>query len=202
MAVLLHQRGLLVLHASAVAVSGKAALFLGNKGWGKSTMAAALVMRGHSVISDDVVAIGRDESGRPTLLPAFPQIKLWPNSIEALGGNPEQMPRLSTLFEKRHYDVSAQFADTLLPLAHIFLLGVGDAVRMESVRAQDAILELICHSYSTRFAAQLLPGKEGARHLLQCSALARRVPISRLVRPVDLDLLPDVAHLVEENLRA
>lgn len=199
-AVLLHQRGLLVLHASAVAVNGKAAVFLGNKGWGKSTMAAALAMRGHSVISDDVVALGRDESGRPTLLPAFPQIKLWPNSVKALGGNPEELPRLSTLFDKRHYDVSAQFARTPLPLERIFLLDIGETVKVGSVQAQDAIVELIRHSYSARFATHLLSGKEGGRHLLQCSALARCVPVCRLERPVDLALLPNVADLVEETL--
>ena len=200
MAVLLHQRGLLVLHASAVAVSGKAAVFLGDKGWGKSTLAAALAMRGHTVVSDDVVALDKDEAGRPLLLPAFPQIKLWPRSVEALGGDPEQLPRLSTLFDKRHYDVSAQFAEVPMPLGRIFLLGVGDSVKVQVVRVQDALLELIRHSYSARFGAHLLCGQEGARHLLQCSALARRVPVSRLERPAGLELLPAVARVVEEAL--
>ena len=200
MAVLLHQRGLLVLHASAVAISGKAALFLGDKGWGKSTLAAALALRGHAVISDDVVALDRDGQGRPLLLPAFPQIKLWPNSVEALGGRPEDLPRLSTLFDKRHYDVSAQFVSAPMPLARIFLLGVGGTVRLEAVRAQDAVLELVRHSYSARFGAHLLSGGEGARHLLQCSALTRRVPISRLDRPVGLSLLPEVSRAVEEGM--
>lgn len=200
MAVLLHQRGLLVLHASAVALQGSAVVFLGNKGWGKSTLAAVLAQRGHSVISDDVVALGKDADGGPTLLPAFPQIKLWPNSVEALGGNPEDLPRLSTLFEKRHYDVTTQFARTPLPLKCIFLLGIGETVRVDPVQAQDAIVELIRHSYSARFAVHLLSGKEGGRHLMQCSALARRVPICRLERPADLSLLPDAARLVEETL--
>ena len=37
-----HQRGRLILHASAVAVGGDAIAFLGGQGWGKSTIAAAL----------------------------------------------------------------------------------------------------------------------------------------------------------------
>lgn len=200
MAVLLHQRGLLVLHASAVSVGGRAALFLGDKGWGKSTLAAALAARGHAVISDDVVALGEDGHGRPTVMPAFPQIKLWPSSVEALGGDPERLPRLSALFDKRHFDVSGGFAESPVPLGRIFLLGVGDSVRVGAAGARESVLGLVRHSYSARFAAQLLGGENGARHLLQCSALARRVPISHLERPSGLGLLPDAVRAVEEAL--
>src|SRR3954447_15177733 len=54
LAVLLHQRGRLLLHASAVAVDNEAVLFLGSAGWGKSTMAATLHARGHSLVTDDI----------------------------------------------------------------------------------------------------------------------------------------------------
>ena len=57
LAVLLHQRGYFVLHASAIAVDGGVVAFLGNKGQGKSTMAATLYSRGHELVADDVVAI-------------------------------------------------------------------------------------------------------------------------------------------------
>ena len=55
--ILLQQRGLLVLHGSAVSFNGGVAAFLGNSGWGKSTMAGALAKRGHPVVTDDIVGV-------------------------------------------------------------------------------------------------------------------------------------------------
>src|SRR5262249_24053304 len=77
LAVLLHQRGLLTLHASAVEINGQAAAFIGTKGAGKSTIAAMLHARGHRLIADDIVAMDLTDPQKPLLLPGFPQFKLW-----------------------------------------------------------------------------------------------------------------------------
>jgi hypothetical protein len=55
MAILLQQRGLLVLHASCVAIDDQAIAFLGVSGAGKSTMASAFhYMHGYPLITDDL----------------------------------------------------------------------------------------------------------------------------------------------------
>src|SRR5687767_37791 len=51
---LLHQRGLLPLHANAVEIDGKAVAFMGASGEGKSTLAAWFHDRGFNIIADDV----------------------------------------------------------------------------------------------------------------------------------------------------
>src|SRR5690349_17772149 len=57
MAAILYQRGYLVLHASGVAHQGRAIGFVGRRGWGKSTMAAALHTQGCPLVADDVLAV-------------------------------------------------------------------------------------------------------------------------------------------------
>src|SRR5207245_2121597 len=76
LALLLVQRGLLVLHASAVEVAGRAIAFLGESGQGKSTTAAAFHACGHPVVADDVVAV-QIEDGGPLIYPGLPQLNLW-----------------------------------------------------------------------------------------------------------------------------
>ena len=76
MALLLHLRGLLVLHASAVDLGGRGAVFLGNKGAGKSTTVAAFIARGHRLLADDVLAVDFPAAAEPCIVPGFPQLKL------------------------------------------------------------------------------------------------------------------------------
>src|SRR6185312_6739454 len=85
MGYLLRQRGYLALHASAVEIDGKAALFLGESGAGKSTTAAAFYSRGHSVLADDVAAVCVAKGG-VELLPAWPGFRLLDDSRKAIGG--------------------------------------------------------------------------------------------------------------------
>src|SRR5437867_2210878 len=83
-AVCLRQRGLLVLHGSAVKLYGRAVVFCGASGWGKSTLAGALHQRGHPLLADDYAAI-RVGVRRASLHVSATGLKLWPDSARALG---------------------------------------------------------------------------------------------------------------------
>ncbi len=202
LAVLLHRRGYLVLHASSVAVDGGALVFIGNKGWGKSTMAATLYGRGHDLISDDVVALKFEGSGAPVVMPGFPQFKLFPEAVvSSLGDDYEALPELAAGYEKRGRPVTDRFAQQPLPLKSVYALGCGAVSTIKTLEPQAALLTLIANSYSARFGKQLLRGAEASAHLRQCSRLVRQVPVYRLERPKALPLLPAVAQLVEDHLQ-
>ncbi|WP_354694183.1 hypothetical protein [Elongatibacter sediminis] len=80
----LNQKGLLVVHASAVALPcGRVIAFVGRGGLGKSTLAAALVVRGSKLVTDDCLVLDR-ESGAITGRPPYGSLRLWPDSIAAL----------------------------------------------------------------------------------------------------------------------
>jgi hypothetical protein len=196
LAVLLQQRGWLVLHASAVAVDGGAVAFLGQSGWGKSTTAAAMHARGHKVVADDVVAV-QDCAEGPVIFPGFPQLKLWPETAVALGDDAKMLPRLHPRIEKRARAVSTEgFSQNPLPLRQIYVLAESHTREVEPLPAQEALVELVRHSY----AVKLLRSVGASSHFLQCASLVKNVSVSRLKRSRSLQELPDLVQIVEDDL--
>jgi hypothetical protein len=199
LALVLHQRGRFVLHASAVAVFGSAVAFLGGHGWGKSTTAAALYTRGHDMMTDDATAVHMDTDG-PKIIPSFPQFKLWPEAVVALGEVPEALPLLHPDLPKRAQRLTQGFVQTPLPLTRLYVLDEGPALESTPLQSQEALQELMHHWYGARFGRQLLQATGIAAHFRQCTRLASQVSIYRLQRPVCLAALPELARFVEEDL--
>ena len=195
-AVLLQQRGFLVLHASVVNVFGRAVAFLGDSGRGKSTMAAALHQRGHSLVVDDLAAV-RVGDGEPWVCAGFPQFKLWPDAAAALGRDYEALPRLHPDYEKRACrSVDGFTSQQSLPLARIFELSAGTSVAITKIPPRDTLLALLRYSYGIEW----LHPVSGAAQLHERAELARRVPVARLERPHDLALLSAVVDAVEADV--
>jgi hypothetical protein len=196
--VVLLQRGLTVFHASVVGLSSGAVAFLAPKGQGKSTMAAALHVRGHNLIADDIMVVDC-ERGELTARPGFPQLKLWPESAQAIGQDPESLPILHPRLGKRARQISHGFLQDPLPLQSIYVLGIGDEIDIVPLSPKDALLYIMPHWYGAMFGGELLRVFGLGTHFRECTRLANRVPIYLLKRPPSLDLLSDVAQAVEKH---
>jgi hypothetical protein len=202
LAAAIQQRGFLGLHASAVDIGGRAVAFVGYRGRGKSTMAAALVARGHKLIADDLVvldALGTEDI--PLVRPGFPQLKLFPEAAAAsFGDDPSKLPALIAGFEKRARHVPGTFSTRPVPLNAIFFLETGPSIAVERMPVQEAVLNFIRHSYTIRVFRDCLDRPGEFSNLRQCAALADRVSTCRLVRPRDLNSLAAVAEIVENTI--
>jgi hypothetical protein len=193
--VLLHQRGLLVLHASSVVMDGAVA-FLGESEWGKSTTAAALYRAGWPLVADDLLAVDL-RSGSPVVPAAFPQVKLWPESVEALGIEPHRMRTIHPDLEKRALRAAAGFHDDdELPLSRVYVLSDGPEIGAEVLGEQEAFLELVRHSYA---ASLLRDSKTEHAHFEQCSSLAATGSVRRLTLGGSIERIPELIRAVEED---
>ena len=196
LAVLLHQRGFLVLHGTTVMINGCAVTFLGNQGRGKSTLAAALYKQGHSLIADDVTAIDM-EADCPMVYPGYPQLKLWPDVATFLGDDIETLPRVNPRLEKRIRRVTRGFPAAPLPLRRIYVLAPDKCQKVDAIQSSETLAELVRHSY----VAVLLQATEtSTAHFHQCAKLLHNVAMYRLKRQRCLSALPHLCCLVENHL--
>ncbi|WP_404787173.1 hypothetical protein [Altericista sp. CCNU0014] len=196
MAFVLRQRGALVLHASCVARGDEAAIaFLGGSGWGKSTLASAFHRQGYRLITDDVMAIGLDASS-PQVIPSFPEVKLLPDAMAAIGSGSDEL-QLHSLSHKQIQRLESRFDRGPVPLKHLFVLQAGEVNRIHPLPRAKAFPELIQHSRATKI---LTDPTFRLQHFHQCSCLAKAVPMAYLQRPRSLEQLPQLIDFIESYL--
>lgn len=198
LAMLLHQRGLLILHASAVVINGSVVAFLGYSGQGKSTTVAALHQRNYPLVTDDALAIAFDGENGVKVFPSHPQIRLWPESVTSLGDKPENLPTVYPTSEKRSRVVEEGFCDRPWPLKRIYVLEFGETLHSEPLETTPAFAEITNQSYPELPIAKAMD--TAALKFQQCSKLAQMVPICRLSRPRDFSLLPQLVNFIEEDV--
>lgn len=164
--ILLRRRGTECLHASAVALQGKAILFAGDAGAGKSTTAAAMARRGHPVLSDDIVAVTeRDRAFWAAS--AYPYLSLWQESVEMLYGSETKLPAFSPSYAKKQLALgidSYVFQEFALPLGCIFVFAERcsspQAPAIEELTLQESLMALIANSYATKTLDKEMRAKE------------------------------------------
>jgi hypothetical protein len=178
----LRLRGVPCLHASAVTFGDSTVAFVGSEGKGKSTTAAALASRGYPVISDDIVALVERE-GSFFVLPAYPYLSLWPESVKMLYGPEKNIPSFSANYDKRQLllaENQLRFQEKQMRLGAVFLLGerVSDpaAPFVETLPARDVLVALVANSYATN----MLDKNMRAREFEQLGRLVTTVPVCRL----------------------
>lgn len=196
LAALLRLRRLLVLHASGIALDGGAVLFLGDSGWGKSTLAQAFCADGNALIADDLNAI-QVEAERLTVLPGYPQLKLWSDAATALVETPKLITSQCAQMPKQHH-LPATFSAQPLPLKHIYVLGpasVEDSLRL--LPTHEALLALVRFS---RYAHVPTRTDLHRLHFQQCAQVANMVPVSLVHRRRSLERLSALVDLIKRDL--
>lgn len=199
MATLLHQRGLLVLHGSAVEIApGRAALFLGDNGAGKSTIAAAFLKAGHRAFTDDVIALDIGETVR--VRSAFPVMKLSREALEVLKPLPgEVVPPYSFGSAKQRFRYNAAYAQEGLAVGGTYVLERGDVTGITKIGSAEALSALMRYSYMPKFGQAALQILLSASYFHQCASVADSVCVSRLTVPYGFETLPHVVDAVRAD---
>src|SRR5215469_4124866 len=199
----LRLRGVTCLHASAVAVDGQAIALVGSPGAGKSTIAAAFAQHGFSVISDDVVALA--EGGENfQVQPGYPRLNLWSDSVRALFGSDEALPRITPTWDKRYLGLGGNgfgFASSPLPLGAIYVLGTreGDLTTplIDDIVGSNALGALVTNTYVN----YLLDREMRSREFDVLTRLVVRIPIRRVRATADYSAVLDLSEAIANDAR-
>jgi hypothetical protein len=176
-------RGTTCLHAAVVAIGDDAIAIAGPAGAGKSTIAACFSAMGHAVLSDDVAALTRRD-GSIHVEPAYPQLRLWPDSVAMLYGAPDALPPLTPTWDKRGLCLSQPdaFQQQSLPLGAVYVLADehgGNEPIIEEVSGSARMRALLANTY----VGYLLDRRMRQQEFDALAHLASIVEVRRVLRP-------------------
>jgi hypothetical protein len=195
--------GLEPLHATAVAIDGKAALFLGDCGLGKSTLAAAFLEAGYRLLSDDLLVLHKPHAAL-LAYPGSPRIKLFPPMArkflgQAVAGVPMNPYTHKMIVPLKEWQVCTD----ALPVGAVYALAPASEVRGAEVSfspmsQREAFLTLL----ASTFNRTILDSTRLRRQFEATQALANTLPVKKLFYPRSLDSLPAVLEFVVSDLCA
>jgi energy-coupling factor transporter ATP-binding protein EcfA2 len=196
--------GKLLLHASAVTLpGGETVAFLGDSGYGKSTLASYCHLQGAHIVDDDCILLRSDECGA-SIIGGVPTLRLYPDSLRALGHD-------ATGFERYMEDSNKQQMRLATPsllapgprhLDALFLLGApppdaAGGVRVESVGGREALMPLLGSVFNLDPTDTLAMSRTFTR---VAQVLDRALPVYRLHYPREHGALPQVLRELQRCL--
>jgi hypothetical protein len=195
----LRRRAQTPLHASSLAIGNHAVALVGMPGAGKSTTAAALALRGWPVLCEDVCAL-KEINGETHVLPGYPRICLWPESVNMLYASPDALPLIVAGWSKRYLPLDGgrcKFSTKSLPLRAIYFL----AARSEDAAApylepvtQRAAVPLLAHNTYMNY---LLSREQRAAEFDAITNLVSRVESLQITPSSNPERLGEMASLIE-----
>jgi hypothetical protein len=204
MPLVLGQQGQLILHASTVLAPEGALAFVGQTGWGKSSLAASFVNRRLPLVTDDCLLlkynVGEEERGLLGI-PSYPGLRLWSDSIEAIFAQEIRLDNVAHYTQKKRLildHTQLQFCSDPVPLNRIYLLAapaereMAENITIDPLTPREAFMKLMPYIFRLDITARTLL-KQEFEHLGDIVTL----PIFyQLTFPQDLSLLPLVQEAI------
>lgn len=176
---MLHQRGALPMHVSALKTPIGIVAFTGHSGAGKSTIAGLLNRKtGWPIISDDMAVLDPAEA-RPMLKTGAVRMKLWKDAVDRFGATEEAKTRDFARFDKFHVHAPDLFSKDVGELVELLFLQQGDSVRCEEMR-DSRRFELVMSSIYRPELVNYFNDKVAVFN--KCSKIAEQVKVSTFTR--------------------
>jgi hypothetical protein len=184
--------GLEPIHATAVEVDGQAIAFLGDSGFGKTTVAAGFIAAGLRLLTDDMLLLG---PATPVMaFPGPPRIKLLPDSGHAFGIAPTGVrmnpfsEKMVIPLEERHVCRHPALLRAVYVIAPPSEVTPASNVCIEPLPPGEAFLALLQNTFNW----QIDDAPRLRRQFREATRLVETVPVRRLKYPRVLTRLKEL----------
>ncbi|MCC7363112.1 MAG: hypothetical protein IT303_01975 [Dehalococcoidia bacterium] len=195
--------GIPLLHAGAVVVDGTAVAVTAPSGWGKSTLIAHMARLGFPILSDDTLPI-QVSGDRIAVQSYIPRMKLYDDSIESLGDDPECHETQLTWIDKRRVPLdSARVAppSDSYPLRAVYQMLPSLSPTHISFATPPAATSAIALAGSM-YMPDLVTGARGAHRFRAAAAIARAGLFHEVRYQRTFENLPALARAIIEDARS
>lgn len=183
LAALAHQRGRLPLHSSVVEHNGKAVLFTGNSGAGKSTTAAAFQQLGYPLVTDDVATIDIVD-GIPYTFPNLPRLKLWLRSLKMLDVSEKEFNKVRQELNKFYVPAAEHFCHKeQLELDTIFHITSDATLTEPAIRQIEGIEKFNTLKHNVHRSRLVKGFKQTVPNFQALSKVANHCAVYHITRP-------------------
>ena len=203
---MLGQQGRLVLHASAIELpeSNKAIAFIGDSGWGKSTLASSFHQNGAKLLTDDCLLIEICDD-KVSCIPNYYGVRLFEDSADAIFNGNNQSVQVAHYSEKKrllidHHDCMSDPVE----LDGIFLLedpvnfGSATTISIKPIEGVEDFMRLIGQIFIIDVSEKNLY-KNLFNNIKKI--FSQGVPIYRLSYPHNYTMLPSVQKNVRDIIQ-
>lgn len=195
---LLHQRGILPIHGSAVEKDNKALIIAGASSSGKSSLAAGMSELGYSIISDDISVIEFQNENKVMVQPGTPYLKLWNDVLSYFKEDPN-LTKVRPNLDKYYLPKKTVTPNKAIPLEKIIALSVKNSsgfVHRKIHGAQKFEL-LRNNTYRLQYSE---PFEQSKLQFFNLTKLANSVEIYKLERPISPLQVNELASFIHKNI--
>jgi hypothetical protein len=190
-------RGIEPLHATAIVVNERAIAFLGDSGYGKSTLAATFLQKGYALLTDDVLAL-EFKVEKVWARPGIARVKLNPDSADALLSGRRSIPMNSFTSKMIFPLVAAQHSDRAFPLQAVYVLphkSTQSRIAIRRLSGRSSFFPIVENTFNNT----VLHSDRLKQQFAFAGRLAGLIPVKRLSYPKRMDMLPAVADAILED---
>jgi len=194
---LLHQRGFLPLHASAIATEEGAVILAGRSGSGKSTLAAVFERRGYGILADELCAVCLKEA--PFVQPGIPGLMVWADALARLNVETAGLRQARQGIQKYRLPSVDGPAREGKQANTIFFLAPGEKMEITELKGRAKVLALAAHTYRRLFSTNQRLSVDDSRKV---KAIARQTRMFRAAWPKDSWQVEALADLLQKEFAA